>query len=1028
MLIKTMLVKIGADVSDLTKKFNQVSKKLDDNKKKIQSSLNKVSFAVAGVGIAAVKMAADFNKSMANIATLIPEKGVKRVNELKSSIQDLAIATGESTGSIADGAYQVISAIGDTADTVKILETNVKAAAAGMATTTDAINLTSAVTKGYGDASAEAFTKVSDLAFTTVKLGQTTFPELANSIGSVVPIAKKLNVSQEELFGTFAAFTGVTGDASKVATQFEGVLGALIKPSEEMIVAMDECGYKTGEAMIADLGLIGAMEKLISKTDGTSIGIGKLITRKEGLTLAMAMTGAQSDTLKEKIGAMGEAAGGATTAFETMTGGVNEAGFRFQQAKQRIAVMMQTLGDQLLPVVADIVEAFQPLVTLFTKIIGLFAKLPAPLKTVVLAFGGLVAAAAPMFKMFAILKADVIPMVIAKLAKLKAAIMSLTLTTGVLVAALAALVIGYMKVKKARDAANESARTAKEVEDGLFRKLKAAADQAGLTEKEFLKLRDAYHGSAAAMAMAIKRGKEGEELQKALADVSSKHKDEVDKQKGAVLDLAGALGSQLNPKLGETEEKTKSWLDLLKETGILTINEKIAKTMELKQKLAILDHVYEEGKVTLQDYLEATKNIRDEMHDLGETVDAVTLPAARDFSDVVSQAPGKLKAIVPAVEKTTKKVKSAFTEVSQRIKDVWTLGFKDMILKSKSFGDVLKGTWGAVKEQFATLVSQLVTKWTVGFIENLLDGSKGLLGGLKETFSGIGSAISGIFGKTKDVVGDAAGAAADAAGKVADSAGEMSGGFLSNITKLAGPLGIGLLIGKIIGFKNITKTVQDVWKAVSENLVKYIEGVGKVIDAVFGAVADIVGGIGKAIGGLLGGIGGLLQKKGLGKTAEKFLQQIVDNTKLTRDALFIDILPMFWELVKRLDQIRDTVADKSDAIMGRIDSVKSLLGDIRGYAKSCSDKLKSIPTAQTGAHFDRPTLALVGEVPETVIPDRKLSSALARSGSTTLNAVFNIHALDPRSIRDIVRSQVGPEFIEYVRAGLGKTKLKEALL
>jgi len=59
---------------------------------------------------------------------------------------------------------------------MKVLEINSKAAAGGVATTRDAIDLTSAVTKAYGDTSAAAVQGVSDLALETVRLGQTTFP------------------------------------------------------------------------------------------------------------------------------------------------------------------------------------------------------------------------------------------------------------------------------------------------------------------------------------------------------------------------------------------------------------------------------------------------------------------------------------------------------------------------------------------------------------------------------------------------------------------------------------------------------------------------------------------------------------------------------------------------------------------------------------------------------------------------------------------------------------------------------------
>lgn len=1070
MAIKTMLVKIGADVSDLTAKFNQIGKQVDDNKRKIQSSLNKVSLAVGGVGIAAIKMATDFNTSMSNIATLIPEKGVKRVNELKGSIQDLAIDTGKATGDIADGAYQVISAFGDTADTVKILETNVRAAAAGMASTTDAINLTSAVTKGYGDVTAEAIKKASDLAFTTVKLGQTTFPELANSIGGVVPVAKKLNVSQEELFGTFATFTGVTGDASKVATQFEGVLGALIKPTEEMELTMNRLGYASGEAMIKELGLQGTLEALIGTTDGSSISIGKLITRKEGLTLAMAMTGAQSDVLKDKIGAMKESAGAAETAFDTMTTGVGEAGFKFAQAKQQIAVLMQTLGDKLAPVVANLAERMKPLILFLVKLIEGFSKLPKPIQTVILALGGLAAGAAPMFKVFTGIK-GMIPTLVKGFGLIKGAFLILLNPIGLVIAALAAVTIGFLKVKEAQKQAEEASRRYAEVNENLFKKLETAALKAGMTKEEFAKLRKEYDDNSAALAMAIKRGKEGKEMQEALAETGKEHAAAIQEQKDKMQDAdpaARALAEAIQNIGTESTNARPPLRDLKEEAKEFSIILRSDLSEELKKAEGLLKDLKSSGEATpgsIASLAEKVKELKIELGLMDEIVETKILPTmTRDFMPVIDKAPGSFRAFgdetevatsklsdfaygMTDLEKTVKqkmfnmqarfmgfagitlpkfeiknkevaeKCKDNWTDVSQRIKDSWTTNLKDMILGSKNLGDALKGIWGTVKEQFATLVAQMISKWTLGFIGKIVSGSGGLLSSVKGIFGGIGKELTGA------ATGGGAGGVFGGLGK----------SFLGTIGKMAGPLGIGLLVGKIIGFKNITKTVQDVWKAVSDNVVGMIKGIGKVSDAIFGAVSDIVGGIGKGIGGLLSGIGGILggKKGGIDSTDKWHWKATYERVHNMRDLLRIDFTDMMHELINHAIAIREftgqRIPEKLHAVIGRIDTVKSHLKDIRGHAKVCAEALKNIPKAQHGGHFDRPTLAVVGEVPETVIPDKKLAD-LQRQAHVNMQAVFNIKAMDPRSMREVVRSQIAPEFIEFVRVGLGKTKLKEALL
>lgn len=204
-----------------------------------------VTLPLVGIGAAALKSATDINGMMANVASL--GVGTDRVLELKESVQDLAIDIGKGTDDMADGLYQVVSAFGDTSDSVAILENAAKTGAAGLATTTDALNLLATVTKGYGDESLTAQKKVSDLAFQTVNLGQTTFPELAASMGKVVPLASALGVSQEELFAQMATLTGVTGTASEVTTQLRATYQAILSPTKEMASSITDVTWTLAE-------------------------------------------------------------------------------------------------------------------------------------------------------------------------------------------------------------------------------------------------------------------------------------------------------------------------------------------------------------------------------------------------------------------------------------------------------------------------------------------------------------------------------------------------------------------------------------------------------------------------------------------------------------------------------------------------------------------------------------------------------------------------------------------------------------
>ena len=156
------------------------------------------------------------------------------------------------------------------------------------------------MTKGYNDTSGEAFQKASDLAFETVKLGQTSFPELASSIGKVIPLASALGVEQEELFGSFAALTGVTGSTAEVSTQMKAVMSGLMQPTQQMTDALNALGYANADAALESLGFNGLLQSLKSTMGDDVQATAKLFSSVEAQTAILALAGAQSEDLTNK--------------------------------------------------------------------------------------------------------------------------------------------------------------------------------------------------------------------------------------------------------------------------------------------------------------------------------------------------------------------------------------------------------------------------------------------------------------------------------------------------------------------------------------------------------------------------------------------------------------------------------------------------------------------------------------------------------------------------------------------------------
>lgn len=435
--IGSLLVKIGADISDLDSGIGSASSKLQEFGKttaKVGAGLTAgVTLPLVAVGATAIKASTDINAAMANIASLgVP---TERVNELKTSVQQMAIETGKSTDDLAGGLYQVISAFGNTADTASILEINAKAAAAGLATTTDAINLTSAVTKGYGDTSAKAVQQASDLALLTVQLGQTTFPELAGSLGTVVPLAASLGVKMEDLYGVMATATGVTGGASEVATQFRGILQSLMAPTGDMTKLLDQMGYSSGQAMLEQLGLQGTIAAIVQAAEASGQPLQKYIGSIEGQTLALALAGPQADVFTQKLAAMQQAAGTTDAAFLAQTEGINATGFAMQQAQIKMAVMAQQLGDALAPALLKLLEYLTPAVDWLGQMAQQFSTADPAIQMMIVGVGAVAAALGPLL--------TILPGVVAAISAIGPVIAVLTGPIGLVVAAVAALALAW---------------------------------------------------------------------------------------------------------------------------------------------------------------------------------------------------------------------------------------------------------------------------------------------------------------------------------------------------------------------------------------------------------------------------------------------------------------------------------------------------------------------------------------------------------------------------------------------------------
>lgn len=331
--------------------------------------------AVTIASTAAITSAVSYQAQMKNVGTLLDGDVNAKLEAYSGQLKKVSNDTGIATGDLTDGLYQVVSAFGEMPDNVKQLEIAAKAAKAGGATTTDAVNLLSSVTKAYGDTSAEAMQKASDLAFLTVKLGQTSFPELAASMGGAIAMGSQLGVTQEALYGTMATLTGVTGNTAEVSTQLEGVLSGFLAPTAELSKALEEMGYSSGAAALEAEGLEGVITKLQDHVGGSSLDLANLFSDKSAKQAILGLTGDLSDTWHEKTAAMAAASGATEAAFATQQSSVAAMAQKVKNFGQN---MLTSVGEKALPYIEGALQKLMDKMPAFEAAIGKIADKVGP--------------------------------------------------------------------------------------------------------------------------------------------------------------------------------------------------------------------------------------------------------------------------------------------------------------------------------------------------------------------------------------------------------------------------------------------------------------------------------------------------------------------------------------------------------------------------------------------------------------------------------------------------------------------------
>jgi TP901 family phage tail tape measure protein len=302
--------------------------------------------------VAALRSFAAFEKQMAEVSTML-DKPAQHMKRFSSEIQRMSMQFGESTGTLAKGLYQILSATIDASKALGVLHASAKAAIAGLSDTTTAADLITTVLNSYNMQASQA-TEVSDILFATIKRGKTTFAELAQFLGKLTAVSSEVGVAFEEVTATIALLTRNGIQTEVAVTAIRQALASLLKPAKQ---SADEFERIFGMAMSPKAlqqmgGLPGFLEKLSTRSSK------EIATMFPNVRALMGVLPAATNNaeLSQDVLAMQNSAGATEEAYEKMS---KTLAFQLERLKKSFVVFLQVLGKQFMPEVKDLGDAFQ---------------------------------------------------------------------------------------------------------------------------------------------------------------------------------------------------------------------------------------------------------------------------------------------------------------------------------------------------------------------------------------------------------------------------------------------------------------------------------------------------------------------------------------------------------------------------------------------------------------------------------------------------------------------------------------------
>lgn len=296
--------------------------------------------------------AGDFDSAFREIASLT-DQSLESLSGFRQEILDYAATSTGSLSDVTNSIYNAISAGVEYTDSLEAVRVAEQLAVAGKGDLDTSLKLLVSSLNAYGFGMSEA-ERFSDALFTTVKLGQTTLPELVDGLQAVTGTAATLGVDFEEVLAALAALTASGTPTSQAVTQISAVLSALLKPSSAASTAAKELGIDFSAQAVQANGLFETLQTVVQATGGNETEMARLFPRVEALRAVFPLTGIAADKFSDSLAQLRNSTGATAQAYDLLVGSLNNIG---GQLGSSLEVLLVQLGTPLLDEVGGVAQA-----------------------------------------------------------------------------------------------------------------------------------------------------------------------------------------------------------------------------------------------------------------------------------------------------------------------------------------------------------------------------------------------------------------------------------------------------------------------------------------------------------------------------------------------------------------------------------------------------------------------------------------------------------------------------------------------